>query len=108
MTPKSNFDNICASYQEAAVDVLVKKTIKSATKHKVKSVGVVGGVAANSLLREQLDIEVRQRRMEFFLPDFQFCTDNAAMIARAGEQRLTAGMESEMSLNAYPSLKLDQ
>ena len=82
--------------------------IKSATKHKVKSVGVVGGVAANSLLRKQLDIEVRQRRMEFFLPDFQFCTDNAAMIARAGAQRLSIGIESEMSLNAYPSLKLEQ
>jgi len=105
---QTNFNDICASYQEAAVDVLVKKTIKAATKHKVKSVGVVGGVAANSLLREQLDIEVRQRRMEFFLPDFQFCTDNAAMIARAGAQRLSVGMESEMSLNAYPSLKLDQ
>lgn len=104
---KTNFDNICASYQEAAVDVLVKKTIKAVTKYKVKSVGVVGGVAANSLLRKKLDIEVRQRRMEFFLPDFQFCTDNAAMIARAGAERLSAGIESKMDLNAYPSLKLD-
>ena len=105
---QTNFDNICASYQEAAVDVLVQKTIKASTKHKVKSVGIVGGVAANSLLRKRLDIEVRQRRMEFFLPDFQFCTDNAAMIARAGWQRLSAGIKSEMSLNAFPSLKLDQ
>jgi tRNA N6-adenosine threonylcarbamoyltransferase len=105
---QTNFDNICASYQEAAVDVLVSKTIKAATKHKVKSVGIVGGVAANSLLREKLDVEVRQRRMEFFLPDFQYCTDNAAMIARAGSQRISAGIESKMNLNAYPSLKLDQ
>ena len=105
---KNNFDNICASYQKAAVDVLVKKTIKAAIKYKVKSVGVVGGVAANSLLREQLDIEIRQRKMNFFQPEFQFCTDNAAMIARAGAQRLSTGMESELSLNAYPSLILGQ
>ena len=105
---QSNFDNICASYQQAAVDVLVKKTIKAATVYKVKSVGVVGGVAANSLLRQQLDIEMRQRKIDFFLPDFQFCTDNAAMIARAGAERLSAGIESKMDINAYPSLKLDQ
>jgi len=105
---QSNFDNICASYQEAAVEVLVTKTIKAATRYKVKSVGIVGGVAANSLLRKKLAVEVKQRKMDFFLPDLQFCTDNAAMIARAGAERLSTRIESKMNLNAYPSLKLDQ
>ena len=105
---QSNFSNICASYQEAAVDVLVIKTLKAAQTYNVKSVGIVGGVAANSLLRKKLAVEVTQNRMDFFLPEFEFCTDNAAMIARAGAERLSTSMKSEMSLNAYPSLKLDQ
>jgi N6-L-threonylcarbamoyladenine synthase len=105
---QSNFSNICASYQAAAVDVLIIKTLKSALTYNVKSVGIVGGVAANSLLRKKLAVEVTQNNMDFFLPDFQFCTDNAAMIARAGAERLSASMKSDMSLNAYPSLKLDQ
>ncbi|MCK5033525.1 MAG: tRNA (adenosine(37)-N6)-threonylcarbamoyltransferase complex transferase subunit TsaD, partial [Calditrichia bacterium] len=105
---KSNFSDICASYQEAAVDVLVIKALNAAKKFKVKSVGIVGGVAANSLLRKKLAEEIIQHKMDFFLPDYQFCTDNAAMIARAGAERLSAGIESGMSLNAYPSLKLNQ
>lgn len=105
---KSNFDNICASYQEAAVDVLVIKTINAAKKFNAKSIGVVGGVAANSLLREKLSIKATDNKIDFFQPDLQFCTDNAAMIARAGAERIATGMQSKMNLNAHPSLKLDQ
>lgn len=103
---KENFANICASYQEAAVDVLVIKTMQAAKKYHVKSVGIVGGVAANSLLRKKIAEEAKKQKLDVFLPDLQYCTDNAAMIARAGIERLHNGFQSEMSLNAYPSLKL--
>jgi N6-L-threonylcarbamoyladenine synthase len=104
---EKNLKNICASYQQAAIEVLVKKTLRAAQEYKVRSVGVVGGVAANSLLRNWMAAEIKRLNRDFFVPDFQFCTDNAAMIARAGMERLKIGLTSDPDLNAYPSLKLD-
>jgi N6-L-threonylcarbamoyladenine synthase len=103
---EKNISNICASYQKAAIEVLVNKTILAAREYQVKSVGVVGGVAANSLLRNWMADEVIKSGKEFYQPEIQFCTDNAAMIARAGMERINAGSTSEFDLNAYPSLKL--
>ena len=103
---QENLSHICASYQQAAVEVLVVKTLNAAKDLKVRSVGIVGGVAANTLLRKWLAKEVNQTGFEFFLPDFQYCTDNAAMIARAGFERLKQCMFSQPGLNAYPSLRL--
>ena len=104
---EKNMAHICASYQNAAIEVLIKKTILAAKQYKVKSVGVVGGVAANSLLRAWMADEMNNLKIDFFVPDFQYCTDNAAMIARAGIERLRNGFKSAPDLNAYPSLKLD-
>jgi N6-L-threonylcarbamoyladenine synthase len=103
-----NLNHICASYQKAAVEVLVKKTVLAARKYGVKSVGVVGGVAANSLLRSWLKKEIESIGLKFFVPELCYCTDNAAMIARAGAQRLKAGMHSKSDLNAYPNLPLSK
>ena len=105
---KENLAHICSSYQQAAVEVLVKKTVRAAEAFRVRSVGVVGGVAANSLLRRWLREEIQNLNKSFYLPDFAYCTDNAAMIARAGLQRLEAGESSPQSLNAYPALRLGE
>ena len=105
---QKNMNNICASYQKAAVEVLVKKTAEAASRNNVKSVGVVGGVAANSLLRKMLNDEIRGVGKEFYVPEFQFCTDNAAMIARAGLERLKNNIFSRPDLNAYPALRLGE
>ncbi len=104
---KDNISHICASYQRAAIEVLVHKTLLAAEKYQVKSVGVVGGVAANSLLRRWMTEEIKKLQMGFYLPELKYCTDNAAMIARAGMERLRSGLTSAPDLNAYPSLKLD-
>jgi len=104
---KDNLSNICASYQRAAIEVLVQKTLLAAQKYEVKTVGVVGGVAANSLLRQWMADEIKRLQLTFFLPELSYCTDNAAMIARAGMERLRNGLTSAPDLNAYPSLKLD-
>jgi N6-L-threonylcarbamoyladenine synthase len=103
-----NLKNICASYQKAAIEVLINKTIFAAKKYSIASIGIVGGVAANSLLRTWLIQESAQNGWKCFVPDFQYCTDNAAMIARAGLERLSRNIASEPDLNAYPSLKLEE
>ncbi len=105
---KKNLKNICASYQKAAIEVLVNKTVEAARYYDVRSVGIVGGVAANSLLRKWLAREIKSLQKNFYLPDLQYCTDNAAMIARAGEERFKQGIKSSPDLNAYPSMSIDK
>ncbi|MGC9611071.1 MAG: tRNA (adenosine(37)-N6)-threonylcarbamoyltransferase complex transferase subunit TsaD [Minisyncoccia bacterium] len=81
--PKANKADVAASFQKAAVDVLVAKTIRAAEKFKVKSVMLSGGVAASAFLRETLGNEVKKIDRQFFVPPFGFNTDNAVMIAAA-------------------------
>jgi len=75
--------NLCASFQQAVVDVLVAKTIKAAQKHQAKTVMLSGGVAANKLLRENLKLKTKNLKLNFLMPEILLCTDNAAMIAMA-------------------------
>ncbi len=79
--------DIAASYQEAIVDVLVEKLCGSARHHKTKAIAVVGGVAANSRLREKLARRAEECELELTLPPGSLCTDNAAMIAAAGLEK---------------------
>lgn len=75
--------NVAASFQQAAVDVLVHKTIRAAREIKAKSIVLAGGVAANKLLRKTLKAGSQKLKVKFFAPPAQFNTDNAAMIAAA-------------------------
>jgi len=77
-------EDLVASFQEAVVEVLVKKTIGAAQARQVKDVAVVGGVAANRRLREMLAEEAAYHRLHLHLPEPRYCTDNAVMIAAAG------------------------
>jgi N6-L-threonylcarbamoyladenine synthase len=103
---QAKLGNICAAYQAAAIEVLVEKTITAAERFKSQRIAIAGGVAANSLLREWLDVKCREKGFEFYLPEFKYCTDNAAMIARAGYEYLSRNIFSDQKLNAYPALKL--
>ncbi|MCB9803143.1 tRNA (adenosine(37)-N6)-threonylcarbamoyltransferase complex transferase subunit TsaD [Candidatus Nomurabacteria bacterium] len=75
--------NICASFQAAAVELLVKKTIKAAQEFQVKSIMIAGGVSANQLLREELKKESTKISLPLFYPELKYTGDNAAMIAVA-------------------------
>lgn len=76
--------DVAASFQEAVVDSLVPKTLAAAKRHGAKTVILAGGVAANVRLREKLGAAVTALGLKFRVPDFVYCTDNAAMIAAAG------------------------
>ena len=98
--------DIATSFQEAIVEVLVNKGIKASLLKKVKNIALAGGVARNSRLREKLETEARKHDLEVFYPSPILCTDNAAMIASAGDFRLSRGKRSSLDLNAIPYAKL--
>jgi N6-L-threonylcarbamoyladenine synthase len=76
--------DVCASFQEAVVDVLVEKTISAARKSGISQIVLAGGVGANQRLREHLTRRGGDENIAVFLPPKHFCTDNAAMVAIAG------------------------
>ncbi len=80
--------DIAAAFQAAAVDVLVGKSLAACRQSKAERLVVAGGVGANSRLRQQLTREAVAAGVEVFYPRLEFCTDNGAMIAFAGAQRL--------------------
>ena len=94
--------DICSSFQEAVVDVLVEKTIKAAKKTGIKEIVLAGGVAANPRLREHLKDRGTDENLQIFIPEPEFCTDNAAMIALAGNYLFQAGRQtSALDTDAY-------
>ncbi|MGB9355240.1 MAG: tRNA (adenosine(37)-N6)-threonylcarbamoyltransferase complex transferase subunit TsaD, partial [Azonexus sp.] len=79
------------AFQEAIVEVLVKKSLKALKQTGLKQLVVAGGVGANRQLRATLDDEAKRKRFRVHYPELEFCTDNGAMIALAGCLRLQAG-----------------
>ena len=77
-------NNLAASFQNAVIDVLVSKTSKAATMNNVKQVIIAGGVAANKGLRSAMQEAMNNLNIKLTVPQFKYCTDNAAMIAAAG------------------------
>jgi len=80
---KKNINQYCFLYQEAIIDVLISKTIKAAIKHKAKNILLSGGVSANIKLRKELEIKAQKKNIKVYISEFQYTTDNGAMIAIA-------------------------
>jgi tRNA A37 threonylcarbamoyltransferase TsaD len=84
--------------------LLVEKAIKAAEVHKVNSILLAGGVAANKLLREMMKERAGQNRIKVYYPTLKLCTDNAAMIAGAAYISYLNQSYASLALNAYPGL----
>jgi len=98
--------DICASFQRVVVAVLIDRLFDAARRYQAKSVGIAGGVSANSRLRAELRERGVRREIPTFVPSLQLSTDNAAMIAAAGLRRFRAGRVATMDLNADAALAL--
>lgn len=98
--------DIAASFQQAVVDVLVGKTIRAAREHDIRDIVCVGGVSANSLLREQFGSVCEKQKKRFFSPRPILSTDNAGMIAMLGALKLDRGINSDLSLSAMARVPL--
>ena len=94
--------DICAEFQEAVVDTLSIKCKRALKQANMKRLVIAGGVSANKRLRHKLEAELTHLDAQVFYARHEFCTDNGAMIAYAGCQRLLAGERSELSLSVTP------
>ncbi|MBE5745501.1 MAG: tRNA (adenosine(37)-N6)-threonylcarbamoyltransferase complex transferase subunit TsaD [Clostridiales bacterium] len=98
--------DVAASFQSAALDVLVEKTVSAAKEKGVTCVTAGGGVVANGYLRQALQTACQKEGLTLVLPERRFCTDNAAMIAAEGLVQYSLGNVADMTLNAKASIPL--
>ncbi|MDQ5914299.1 MAG: tRNA N6-adenosine threonylcarbamoyltransferase, partial [Pseudomonadota bacterium] len=83
--------DVARGFQDAIVEVLVKKSLAAIKESGLRQLVVAGGVGANRELRRQLDAKAARRSIDVYYPELEFCTDNGAMIALAGALRLASG-----------------
>ena len=93
--------DLCASIQQCIIGFLVKKLDKAVKETRVKQVAIAGGVSANSLLRSEVQRLGQRRHLQVFIPQFQFCTDNAAMVGIAGYFKYLRQDFADISLPPY-------
>ena len=99
-----NTNDICASVQQAILDILFKKLVLAAKDLNIRDIAIAGGVSANSGLRNRLKEEGEKRGWRVFIPKFEYCTDNAAMIAITGKYLYEKGQFTDQSVSALARL----
>ena len=97
---KINKENLCATFQNNVVEVIVKKTMHALKEYNVNNLIVAGGVSANTGLRERLEKECQINNINLSIPRINYCTDNAAMIAAAGYFAYKKNIFADQTLNA--------
>ncbi len=104
--PPQLIDDMCASFQAAVIEVLVKKTLRAAQEKGAKVVTMSGGVSCNQALRTEMAKRCEDAGLQLLLAPPRLCTDNAAMIALAASLRFRVGEKSEVSAEIDPNLAL--
>lgn len=93
-------EDMCTSFQNRVIKVVVKKTIRALEEYNVKNLVLAGGVAANSHLREELSKACKEKNISFSYPRISYCTDNGAMIGAAAYYAYKKGITADLTLNA--------
>ena len=105
---KNNRSHIAASYQEIIIDTLLNRLTKVYKKTKIDNISITGGVAANNRFREKAKLLSHNLNTSIYFPPLKYCTDNAAMIAKASYQKLLSGLNSPLDLEPNPNLVLNK
>ena len=104
--PPQEIADLAASFQRRVVDTLIDRAFAAARWHGARSIGIAGGVSANSRLRKDALAKAERSEIPVYIPRLSLSTDNAAMIAAAGFRKLAAGQIAAADLNAAASLPL--
>lgn len=102
---EEHINDICASIQDRIISILMNKVKKAAKETGIKSIAIAGGVSANSGLRNTLESTGKELGWETYIPAFQYCTDNAAMIAMAAHYKYEKGLFSDQTI--APSARME-
>jgi N6-L-threonylcarbamoyladenine synthase len=102
--PEKEKNDIAASFQKAVVSALIQNTERALDNYDVRSISLVGGVAANEKLRNEITMLSKKYGKKIIIPSFEFCGDNAAMIAFRGKSLFEAGRQDSLNVKPYPSL----
>ncbi|MBW3129169.1 tRNA (adenosine(37)-N6)-threonylcarbamoyltransferase complex transferase subunit TsaD [Hymenobacter profundi] len=103
---QENLADLCASIQYTIIQTLLRQLRRAAHDQQLRQIALAGGVAANSGLRTALQELAAEEGWQVFIPDFEFCTDNAAMVAMTGHFQYQAGQFSNQLISPDPRLKL--
>jgi len=101
-----NINDLCAAIQYTIVETLADKVLKATEQTGIKQVAIAGGVAANSGLRKKLQLLSQQKGFDLYIPAFQYCTDNAAMIAITAHYQYMKNDFADQSLAPYPRVSV--
>lgn len=101
-----NLSDLCASIQFSLIQMLLIKLKLAVAEHQVKNVAIAGGVSANSGLRDALGQLAKEKNWNLFIPEFEYCTDNAAMIAMAAHYKYLKGEFSSLEVTPLAKMKL--
>jgi len=96
---QENLADICASIQHTLVKILLKKLTKASQQTGIQEVAIAGGVSANSGLRKTLEEVGKKQGWQVYIPRFEYCTDNAAMIAMAAHYKFLAQDFTDQSVS---------
>ena len=97
---QENLNDLCASIQNVIIDILIQKISLCATELNINQIAIAGGVSANSGLRNALIEKGRDKNWQVFIPKFEYCTDNAAMIAITGKFLFERNQFADQSISA--------
>ena len=103
-----SIQDLCCSFQETAIGMILDKSLRAVKEYNVKQVVLAGGVSANSYLREQIQLKLKNTNVDVIIPPMWCCTDNAAMIAKVASRLYDEKIFANLDLSVDPSWKIDE